>query len=213
MAKRIIFTGAQGTGKSTVLNMFKEAGFPVITEVVRNMVKDKGIKINREGNDETQTLIFNEYKRVLSEERDYVSDRGLTDVLAYTIDGVADGNISTDVEVQQCEDIVNFVHDNEDVIWVYFPIEFPVVADGVRSTDEHYRETIDYIIHSLLKELEVNYLEVHGTPEERFKQIMDFEEDLDLKLYNERKTSSLHKCIVELFKRVKSHITQKNAKD
>ena len=41
---RIIFTGAQGTGKTTVLNHYKENGKNVITEVVRRLAK-KGVKI------------------------------------------------------------------------------------------------------------------------------------------------------------------------
>ena len=60
MNKRIILTGSSGTGKTTVLNLFKEAGYPVITEVVRNLIKTKGITINKEGTDETQMMVFNE---------------------------------------------------------------------------------------------------------------------------------------------------------
>ena len=68
MNKRIILTGAQGTGKTTVLNLFKEAGWPVITEVVRKLHKEQGIGINRDGNGNTQQMVFNAYNELLAAE-------------------------------------------------------------------------------------------------------------------------------------------------
>ncbi len=174
MNKRIVLSGAQGTGKSTVLNLFKEAGYPVITEVVRNLVKSKGISINKEGTDDTQRLVFDTYADVLGNTEKYVSDRGLTDVISYTMAGVMEGKVSRAVVEEQENQIVEFVKANPDIIYVYFPIEFPVVADGVRSTDEEYRQTIDNLIFDTLNGLGIEYLTIHGTPEERFKQILDY---------------------------------------
>lgn len=174
MNKRIILTGAQGTGKSTVLNLFKEAGYPVITEVVRNLVKEKGISINKEGTDETQMMVFNTYYDVLAKTEKYVSDRGLTDVISYTTAGVFEGKVSKSTLDAQEIMIEEFVQSNPDIIYIYFPIEFPVVADGIRSVDEDYRKQIDNLIHDTLDVLNIPYLTVHGTPEERFRQILDY---------------------------------------
>ena len=174
MNKRIILTGSSGTGKTTVLNLFKEAGYPVITEVVRNLIKTKGITINKEGTDETQMMVFNEQKRVLGETEKYVSDRGLTDVISYTAAGVFDGKVSKSVLDQQEIEVEEFVKNNSDIVYIYFPIEFPVVDDGVRSTDEDYRKQIDNLIHDTLDGLGLGYLTVTGTPEERFRQILDY---------------------------------------
>lgn len=174
MKKRICLTGAQGTGKTTVLNMFKENGWPVITEVVRNLVKSKGIKINQQGTDETQMMVFGEYSKVLSETERYVSDRGLTDVISYTAAGVFDGKVSTSILFDQEILLEEFMEENPDVVYVYFPIEFEVVDDGVRSTDEDYREQIDDLIHDCLDCMGIEYLTVHGTPEERYAQIIEY---------------------------------------
>lgn len=174
MKKRICLTGAQGTGKTTVLNMFKENGWPVITEVVRNLVKSKGIKINQQGTDETQMMVFGEYSKVLSETERYVSDRGLTDVISYTAAGVFDGKVSTSILFDQEILLEEFMEENPDVVYVYFPIEFEVVDDGVRSTDEDYREQIDDLIHDCLDSMGIEYLTVHGTPEERYAQIIEY---------------------------------------
>lgn len=174
MNKRIILTGSQGVGKTTVLNLFKEAGYPVITEVVRNLVKSQGISINKEGTDATQMLVFETYSKLLGETEKYVSDRGLTDVISYTAAGVFEGKVSKSVLDAQEILIEDFVKDNADIAYIYFPIEFPVVADGTRSVDEDYRKQIDNLIHDTLDNLGIDYLTVTGTPEERFKQILDY---------------------------------------
>lgn len=174
MNKRICLTGTQGSGKTTVLNMFKEAGYPVITEVVRNLVKEQGITINQQGTDETQALVFKTYTDLLGKTEKYVSDRGLTDVISYTAAGVFEGKVSKAVLDVQEVLIEDFVKENPDIIYVYFPIEFPVVADGTRSVDENYRKQIDDLIHDTLDNLGIEYLTVHGTPEERFNQILEY---------------------------------------
>lgn len=171
---RIILTGSQGTGKTTVLNMFKTAGYPVITEVVRNLHKNKGIAINEQGNEISQDMIWNEYKRLLGESSDYVSDRGLTDVLAYSMAGYQRGRVPEHTLMVEYCDLVDFVKDNPDIKWIYFPIEFAVVNDGVRSTNEDYRQEVNLNIKTLLDNAEIQYLMVHGTPQERFEQICEY---------------------------------------
>ena len=182
MAK-IIATGSHGTGKTTVLKMFKQAGYPVVTEVVRKLAKEKGIEINEKGNDETQMTIFNEYINILSNTSDYFSDRGLTDVLGYSMAGLVKGTVSNTVLQEQTRLFEKFVEEITDIYYVYFPIEFAVVDDGVRSIDEGYRHVIDANIKWLLDECHINYLTVHGTPEERYQQICEFVKDPLLK-YN-----------------------------
>lgn len=174
MNKRICLTGSQSTGKTTVLNMFKEAGYPVITEVVRNLVKNKKITINKEGTDDTQMLVFNTYKDLLGNTEKYVSDRGLTDVISYTAAGVFEGKVNKSILDSQEILIEEFIKENPDIVYIYFPIEFPVVADGTRSVDEDYRKQIDNLIHDTLDNLGIEYITVTGTPEERFRQILDY---------------------------------------
>src|SRR6056300_857795 len=62
---RIAFTGAQSTGKTTLLNALKadEAfryKYEFIDEITRRMQK-KGLKINEAGGNTTQLLIMNEH--------------------------------------------------------------------------------------------------------------------------------------------------------
>lgn len=163
---RIILTGSQGTGKSTVLNHYKGT-YPVITEVVRNLSK-KGVKINEMGDEEGQKKIFNEYVK-LFKKKNFISDRGLTDVYAYSLYHFDQGKLSLDELSREAGKIDELK--KEDILWVYFPIEFDVVDDGVRSTDEEYRKYIDETIKQTLDSFGIKYITVRGTVEERIKQI------------------------------------------
>ena len=169
MAK-LIFTGAQGTGKSTILNHYREQGMNCITEVVRNLSK-QGININESGDEVGQKTIFETYKDVLSQPSDYISDRGLTDVLAYTMYlRDRNQNLNSTMILQQM-DLVEFNKTNKDVIYCYFPIEFDVVDDGVRSTNEEFRREVDENIQQVLKMCVDDYYVIRGTVEERIQQI------------------------------------------
>lgn len=172
--KKVCFTGAQGTGKTTILRKMQELGYPIITEVVRKLKAEQGISINKDGDNHSQNLVFKTYMDLFNTKPAFISDRGLTDVISYTKDGVEHGMVDGVVLFEQEELIRKFTADHPDMIYIYFPIEFPVVADGVRSEDEEYRSSIDHHIHSRLEELGVDYLTVSGTPEERLEQILHY---------------------------------------
>ncbi len=169
---KIIYVGAQSTGKSTILKHYESLGhIPVITEVVRKLTK-QGVKINEQGDNKGQELIFDTYYDLLSQDN-YMSDRGLVDVLAYTKYLYKRGKISerTINEQKHCLKIFNQSHD--DILYVYFPIEFEVVDDGVRSLDEGFRHEIDQNIQNILTDNNIPYLKVSGSVEERIKIIDD----------------------------------------
>lgn len=168
---KYLFTGTQSTGKSTILNHYKERGLNVVTEVVRNLAKESNIKVNELGDEEGQKLIFNTYKEILSNTNNYISDRSLVDVIAYTQYLVCSGSIHPSLLWEQLEDLEEFVKNNPDAIFCYFPIEFPVVDDGFRSLDEEFRKKIDENIKNILESKGIHYVEIRGSVEDRLKII------------------------------------------
>ena len=167
---RIIFTGAQGTGKTTVLNEFRNHGKNVITEVVRNLAKE-GIKINEMGDEKGQKKIFSTYEKLLSEQTEYISDMGLIDVLAYSIHLNKKGLVSDKLVKSQFNALKKFVKNNQDIIYCYFPIEFNVVDDGIRSLDEDYRREIDNNIKEILISLGAPWVTIRGSVEARVNMV------------------------------------------
>lgn len=177
MSKRIILTGAHGTGKTTVLNMFEKADWPVITEVVRCLNKDAGVKINEDGDRSGQHIIFDTYEELLQQDK-YVSDRGLTDVIAYTKYLCDEGKIDKSLFDEQMERFKKFHNENPDILYCFFPIEFDIEDDNVRSTAKDFQKQINDNIRWVISEVGmtsdegIDFITVSGTPEERFQTIM-----------------------------------------
>ena len=195
---KIILSGSQGTGKTTILNYFKDTFLTPITEVARNLHK-QGIKINEDGDKSDQDIIFNTYWDKLNQDIDYISDRGLTDVIAYTsylcdTRKIIDNNILD----EQLNKLELFIKNNPNIITVYFPIEFELVNDGVRSMDESFRRSIDARIKQILDYYYSNYITVHGTPEERIKQIISAIDDKIIDEEPKLKLSNLKENILKI---------------
>jgi len=58
--------------------------------------------------------------------------------------------------------------------YIYFPIEFDSVDDGVRSVDEEWRKDIDNLFQDVLEGVRQPYLTVTGSPMQRVEQILKF---------------------------------------
>lgn len=177
---KIEFIGAQGTGKTTVADQLTGFGIPVIDNVIRNLVKEQGIKINQQGTIEGQEAIFRAYEHALDEYMDFISTRSLFDVVAFTQYLYVHGRIEDPYDVvRQVDRLVTYLHNNKDVVYVYFPIEFDPVDDGVRSTDKKYQKEIDKIMVEILKNTKTPYYTIHGTVEERVKFMNDLIDNIE----------------------------------
>ena len=167
--KRIILTGAQGTGKTTLMNALAADGTRTISHI-RKHAAEHNIDITT-ASEAGQKEFFKSLKKELSSKRNYISDRGLTCVAAYTFEKAIAGDISRKISDKQYVDIIKFHNDNPDILIVYLPIEFEVEDDGVRSIDKAFQMKIDFLIKNLLDTAKIPYITATGTVEERVAQI------------------------------------------
>ena len=152
---QVILIGAQSTGKTSVMNALpenlKQYG---IREVIRNMTaQDPTVHINSNGNDWSQNRFFFEYLYLFAKYPDYISDRGLVDVCAYTLWLSRIGKVDRSTYEKQYLVLCDWLKAHPTVDHVYFPIYFPVVDDGYRDANEENRKQVDECIREVIDEL------------------------------------------------------------
>ena len=169
MIKRVALVGASSTGKTTVYELLKGKlpKYEFINESTRT-VASYGFPINEFGTDATQLAISSFHLEALLKPGNIIFDRGYLDLLVYT--NYMDVSNSTKDYI---EDTWNRIK-GEYTHYVYFPIEFPSVDDGVRSVNEEWREDIDKEFQLLLEGVRKPYLTVTGSPLQRVEQILNF---------------------------------------
>ena len=168
--KRIILTGAQGTGKTTLMNALATDGTKTLS-IAREHAIEAGWSPETGSSEEYQKKLFSALHKAVSSKKNYISDRGLTCVAAYTFDGALSGSIKESVANSQYMKLHKFHSENPDVLVVYLPIEFPLEEDGIRDVDEANQRKMDFLIKNLLDTIGIKYITVTGTVEERVKQI------------------------------------------
>lgn len=171
--KRVALVGASSVGKTTVYELLKNElphyGFK--NESTRTVGK-YGFPINENGTSETQLAISSFHLEALLEPKDVILDRCYLDLLVYSgnMKNLSDSAYTYILDTW-LRVINNYTH------FIYFPIEFNSVDDGVRSVNEEWRTKIDAEFkHHLvaIKDLGGDYLTVSGSPKQRVEQILNY---------------------------------------
>lgn len=168
----IALIGASSTGKTTVFNLLKTQklfkGYSFKNESTRNVLK-AGYPINEQGTDATQLAIAVEHLRNLNNQENLVLDRSFLDLVIYTRHLTNVGEVTRSYIEDTWRGIRHsYTH------FVYFPIEFKSVEDGVRSTNEKWRREIDLEILKELQSQNLNFLTIKGSPNQRIQQIIKY---------------------------------------
>jgi len=171
---KIAFTGAQSTGKTTLLTELKSVApysytYTYIDEITRRMIK-RGVQINEGGDDVTQLLIMNSHlKNVLSD--NVIMDRCALDGVVYTRYLYNRGQVSEWV-MDYAEKVFQLIIEKYDHIF-YLQPEFAIQHDGVRSTDEGFRDQIAKLFSEYILECEVPVVHLTGAVQDRLTQIKE----------------------------------------
>ena len=171
MVRRIALVGSSSTGKTTVYELLKNKlpKYEFINESTRS-VKKYDFAINENGTDATQLAISSFHLEALLKPYNLVLDRCYMDLVVYTRN-LSNVRMNTKAFIQNTWNRVK----DEYTHFIYFPIEFDAVDDGVRSVNEKWRRKVD---EGFIEQLELlpdyKRLTITGSPMQRVDQIMEF---------------------------------------
>jgi len=182
--------GSQNTGKSTFISdiIKKYENNPIFEPFVtdkcdyRKVIEEKNLSINREGNIESQRIIFNCLAdQVINSIRNLlyknvIFDRSPIDALVYTM-YLYDQHKVTKEDIKQMSYEMNKYSSLYDTI-IYIPLskceDIKVVDDKFRDTDLEYRRYVDMLFQKALVFLDRDtykkVIEIYGTREERVER-------------------------------------------
>jgi len=180
MRKLFTFTGAQSTGKTTLLKKVKELypnRFEYVDEVTRR-IQRLGVSINDEAKnyDLTQSLIIGDhlinYMKVHNEPHENISDilldRCIVDGYIYTKYFYKQGKVSSKV-FNFAEYWFKELTPKYDVIFYTNPADVKLIDDGVRSTKAEFRQDIIDLYKREFLDRYDNICVLNGSVEERLE--------------------------------------------
>lgn len=176
------FTGAQCTGKTTLLNMCKDSfdDYKFVNEVTRKVGR-MGHVINEQGDDMTQLFILKEHlvNHVIPDDENWILDRCILDGYVYTRWLFNQGRVNAWV-LTYATNLLSLLANKLDYIFYTCPDDIPIEDDGGRSVDEQFRNDILKIYEKLLNSpayvpgadnWKHKVVKLSGTPEQRMNRI------------------------------------------
>ena len=169
MLDRVAIVGASSTGKTTLCDLLrtKLTCHEFVGETTR-IVNSYGFPINEDGTDATQLAISSLHLINLLIPNPLIMDRCYLDLLAYSRFLHIDKSTYNFIEETWHSIKHHYTH------FIYCPVEFISVDDGIRSVNEIWRQHIDMQIVNILQESKLSHLTVTGTPEERVEQVLKY---------------------------------------
>lgn len=186
MKRLISFSGAQSTGKSTLLNQcanqlnphrYYPEQFEMVPEITRTLNKQFGVSINQHCSGFTQTLILSKhvenYLNYINGNNSVIMDRCIWDGLVYTkyleSKGFINGKHFVDLAYHLFDQIIGSIS----VVFYTDPTDVKLTDDGVRSLDISFRNDIIELFNETkyLVQLKTNLIMLSGSVEERMNTI------------------------------------------
>ena len=148
------FTGAQCTGKTTLLNILElslsDSGWKFVPEVTRKVMRE-GLSINEDGDNLTQLFILKEHlqNHVISEDENWILDRCILDGYVFTKWLYNEGSVDKWVMDYACC-LLSMLGKKLDYILYTEPDDIPIEDDGERSVNVEFRNDIIRIYEDLM---------------------------------------------------------------
>lgn len=175
MGKIISFSGAQSSGKTTLLNICQRQscevlspfnGFEFVPEVTRLVKHKYNLPINEDGTDITQLCIINQHieNYLKYQDKNVIMDRCILDGLVYTEYLVEKNQIDSRVYAY-AQYIYDMLVSKIGIIFYTDP-SIPLIDDGERSIDIDFRDSIIDKFNFYIKRLN-NVVKLSGSIEDR----------------------------------------------
>lgn len=186
----VSFTGAQSTGKTTLLTKCRDelvhsGPWEYIPEVTRLVKRNFNVEINELGSNDSQLLIMNQHhvNTIQCKDSHAIMDRCIIDGLVYTKYLAEIGQVEPWV-VDICYSMFNYLLPKLDVVFYTCPKDVILDDDGERSVNVSFRDRIIELFDETLSEMhddltginrhhDVNIVVLTGSVEDRFKVIRD----------------------------------------
>ena len=171
---KIGLCGTMSVGKTTLVKALKEKevfSFYHFATERSKYLSDLGIPLNTDSTLKGQTIFLAERCAELMRDN-VITDRTIIDVMAFTQN--AKSIARQDKEI--FEDYAKEFLREYDYIFYISPDGMPIEDNGVRETDEYYRDVIDFSITSLIRKyghMMNNVTTIKGSTEERIEQIFN----------------------------------------
>ena len=101
-----------------------------------------------------------------------ITDRTVFDVMAFTLNAKSIAHQDKDIFENYAKEFIR----EYDYIFYISPYGLPIENNGVRETDEHYRDLIDFTITTLIKRYGhrcPSIEKISGSTDERIQQILN----------------------------------------
>ena len=171
---KIGLCGTMSVGKTTLVNALKEVkdfkDYKFATERSKYL-NDLGIPLNTDSTLKGQTVFLAERCAELINEK-IITDRTVIDVMAFT----KNAKTIDFKDKEYFEDYARIFVGEYDYIFYISPDGIPIEDNGVRETDEKYRDVINETILHLLRTYGhrcENVIMLKGSTEERIEKILD----------------------------------------
>ena len=172
---KIGLCGTMSVGKTTLVKALQELpefiDYNFATERSKYL-NDLGIPLNTDSTLKGQTVFLAERCAELMN-NDIITDRTVIDVMAFTMNAKSIGHYDKEIFESYAKEFIR----EYDYIFYISPHGIPIEDNGVRETDEHYRDIIDFTITTLIKRYAhmVDKIEtIKGSTEDRVQQILSY---------------------------------------
>ena len=172
---KIGLCGTMSVGKTTLVNALKETeqfkDYTFRTERSKYLM-EQGIPLNTDSTLKGQTVFLAERAIELMQEN-IITDRTVLDVMAFTTNAKSINHQDKEAFETYAKELLG----DYDYIFYISPYGIPIEDNGVRETNEHYRDLIDFTINTYLKRYghrAKNVFEIKGSTEERIQQIINY---------------------------------------